>query len=386
MGGSFALDQIGVIEGTDKSSTVSHSWDYLRHYEKWLASWRDQEINIIEIGVDKGQSLGTWLSFFPRARIIGVDINPECSKYAGDRVSIEIGSQDDPGFLHKICTKYPPSIIIDDGSHQAHHIIYTFEQLFPKLAAGGVYIIEDMAFHYGSVAKNWAPVEGHKPTQYFLDLADACLGRCAQTVKNWGTKGYCDDNVDSVYFISSAICINKKQDKPKSFDIEGARQYAKAKGLYPDGLLRYCQFVRKNGGSLGDVEAEFQNVDPGARSAFFALTLGEFQMAEGRVADAVKTLSEGVQRHADDWRLLWRYGHYLNVNGDAAGAVGALEKAGSLCNEPHNRSMIYDMLIAVCERHKLPEEASAALKRAQSATGDAQLKEELQKKIVALTG
>src|SRR3954452_22927169 len=98
MTGSMNLDDIGVIEGTDKSSVVTNRWDYLRHYEEWFRSLRNEEINIIEIGVGEGKSLGVWLSYFPRAKIIAVDIIKDCLHHAGDRVTIEIGSQDDPTF------------------------------------------------------------------------------------------------------------------------------------------------------------------------------------------------------------------------------------------------------------------------------------------------
>jgi len=54
---NFDLDIIGVLEGTDKSSSVSSAWDYLRHYQALFAPWRDQPINFIEIGVGRGASL-----------------------------------------------------------------------------------------------------------------------------------------------------------------------------------------------------------------------------------------------------------------------------------------------------------------------------------------
>jgi len=158
------MNQLGVLEGTDKSS---QGWDYLRHYEAWFSRWKDEEINLIEIGVAGGSSLHVWQRFFSKANIIGIDVNPQCARFANKRVSIEIGSQEDPSFLHHVCAKYPPTIVIDDGSHQAHHIIYTFEQMFPCLLPGGIYIVADLGFHFGEDAKSWAEVEGYNPPQYF---------------------------------------------------------------------------------------------------------------------------------------------------------------------------------------------------------------------------
>ena len=42
----------------------------------------------------------------------------------------------------------PPDVIIDDGSHIGEHVCTTFEALFPSMAAGGVYVIEDLHTSY----------------------------------------------------------------------------------------------------------------------------------------------------------------------------------------------------------------------------------------------
>jgi cephalosporin hydroxylase len=34
-------------------------------------------------------------------------------------------------------------LIVDDGSHRSEHVIASFEVLFPLLARGGLYVIED---------------------------------------------------------------------------------------------------------------------------------------------------------------------------------------------------------------------------------------------------
>ena len=48
----------GALAGTDKSSSVSWCWDYLRHYEELFRPFRDQPINLLEIGVASGASAG----------------------------------------------------------------------------------------------------------------------------------------------------------------------------------------------------------------------------------------------------------------------------------------------------------------------------------------
>ncbi len=50
---------------------------------------------------------------------------------------------DDPAPIAAACPK-TPDIVIDDATHASHHQQNTLRALFPKLAAGGIYIIEDL--------------------------------------------------------------------------------------------------------------------------------------------------------------------------------------------------------------------------------------------------
>src|SRR5580693_10476552 len=96
------LDMIGILQGTDKTSLSN---DYLRHYERILAGFRGQQVELLEIGVAQGESLRTWADFMPHAKIVGVDNNEGCLAHASDRITVEIGSQADPVFLSNIAGK-----------------------------------------------------------------------------------------------------------------------------------------------------------------------------------------------------------------------------------------------------------------------------------------
>jgi Methyltransferase domain len=152
-GGSVkVLDAIAMTGYTDKSSLRQENnncaWDYCRHYEELFGDLRDEPINLIEIGVAGGGSLEMWLRYFARARIVGIDIDPKCSRHARGRAEVRIGSQDDEQFLRSVAADSPPTIVVDDGSHIAAHIIKTFEVLFPLLIPGGFYAIEDVYLHF----------------------------------------------------------------------------------------------------------------------------------------------------------------------------------------------------------------------------------------------
>jgi hypothetical protein len=179
------LDEIGIIQGTDKSSLLQ---DYLRHYEPYLTPLRFAEMNVLEIGVLGGRSLQMWKTFFPRATIVGIDILELCRQFEGDRIRIEIGSQDDPVFLTKVCDKYPPTIVIDDGSHVSEHMRSSFRTIFPRLAPGGWYVMEDL----------------HMVSTETLDPYDD-ITAIAKTV---GRNGPGKD-VDSIAFAHGAAFIHK---------------------------------------------------------------------------------------------------------------------------------------------------------------------------------
>jgi len=140
------LNNLAKIHGTDKSSD---NHNYCVKYEKYLPFNRYDKLNILEIGVLDGKSLLTWKDYFYRSNILGVDINPDCKKYAEDRIFIEIGSQADDKFLNQISNEYGSfDFILDDGSHLNEHVIYSFETLFQYVKSGGMYIVEDVATSY----------------------------------------------------------------------------------------------------------------------------------------------------------------------------------------------------------------------------------------------
>ena len=130
---------------------ITQKWvHYLELYDNYLSRFRDRPIRMLEIGVNRGGSLQLWREYFGKdALIFGVDLNPECAEIADPPTQIRIGSQADPKFLKSVIAEMgTPDIIIDDGSHVARHQQVSFQTLFPLLAPGGVYAIEDMHTAY----------------------------------------------------------------------------------------------------------------------------------------------------------------------------------------------------------------------------------------------
>jgi cephalosporin hydroxylase len=57
------------------------------------------------------------------AKIIGLDINPECKNHEQNSIEIFTGSQDDPSIIAEIFDKYPRiDIVLDAASHINDHM------------------------------------------------------------------------------------------------------------------------------------------------------------------------------------------------------------------------------------------------------------------------
>lgn len=132
-----------------KYSPTKRRHDYLKRYNFHFYPIREKVKKILEIGVDKGESLYLWEEYFPNAEIHGLDINKECEKFNKGRVKIHIGDQSNKNFLNDLGEKNNFfDIIIDDGSHIHDHIIKSFTSLYPFLKNGGYYVVEDVVNNY----------------------------------------------------------------------------------------------------------------------------------------------------------------------------------------------------------------------------------------------
>jgi len=123
---------------------------YIDVYETYLRKFRNRPVNMLEIGVFKGGSLQIFKKYLgKKARIFGLDINPDCQAYDEDRIKVYIGDQEDKVFMKALADKLPKlHIVLDDGGHSMAQQINTFEVLYPRLALGGAYICEDTSTSY----------------------------------------------------------------------------------------------------------------------------------------------------------------------------------------------------------------------------------------------
>ena len=100
---------------------------YFDVYEEIFKDFINKEITFVEVGILNGGSLQMWKEYFgPNARIIGIDLNPECKKFEEDGIEIFIGDQSDPKFWDDFYNKVGPiDILLDDGGHTSLQQIIT---------------------------------------------------------------------------------------------------------------------------------------------------------------------------------------------------------------------------------------------------------------------
>ncbi|HXC64889.1 MAG TPA: class I SAM-dependent methyltransferase [bacterium] len=134
--------------------------------------------HILELGVHKGGSAVLYRELFQPQRLLALDLQPEpvpaLAAYAAAHPSLKLAmgvDQSDPVGLAQACAAAfggaAPDLIIDDASHLLGPTQASFTQLFPRLAPGGLYVIEDWAWaHWPGDAwqKSYEPYfEGRLP-------------------------------------------------------------------------------------------------------------------------------------------------------------------------------------------------------------------------------
>jgi hypothetical protein len=59
---------------SNKYLSTKHSMGFFPIYEKYLRKFQNKKINILEIGIESGNSLKIWSDYFSKGKIVGLDI------------------------------------------------------------------------------------------------------------------------------------------------------------------------------------------------------------------------------------------------------------------------------------------------------------------------
>ncbi len=142
-----SIVELGTRHRSDKGTVHS----YLEVYDVLFAPWREQPVQLLEIGVDQGESLRLWCDVFPQGYVHGIDIDPRgpagrWGNMSNPRCDARLIDATEEDSIDKLFADNSLDIIIDDGSHRIKDQLLAYVWLWPKLKVGGLYVIEDVAF------------------------------------------------------------------------------------------------------------------------------------------------------------------------------------------------------------------------------------------------
>ena len=166
--GQLTITELAKKYKTDKFTNSVQGHSYAKFYEDALKSKKYLNIRLLEIGVDKGESLRLWSEFLPKAQIVGIDkeLKPEAMKQNANVVLI----QADAYQALPLQPLQPFDVIIDDGPHNFLSQMQAIELYIPKMKPLGVFVIEDVTDPgYIERFKNALP-DYLKPYAYGVDL------------------------------------------------------------------------------------------------------------------------------------------------------------------------------------------------------------------------
>ncbi len=146
-----------------------------------------------------------WREFFgPKARIIGIDLNPNAKKWEEHGFEIYIGSQSDESFWNDFKKKIGLiDVVLDDGGHTYEQQIITTEMLINNINDGGILVVEDT---HTSYMQNFGPMK-YSFIEYTKNMIDLINQRFSKLDHSNSEK-----RIWSVYIFESivAFSVNKK--------------------------------------------------------------------------------------------------------------------------------------------------------------------------------
>jgi len=205
--------------------SIKHN-TYFELYDHFFNKYRKKKITFVEIGVLNGGSLFMWRDYFgSKARIIGIDLNPDAKKWEKYGFEIFIGNQSDKNFWAKFIKKIGNiDIVLDDGGHTYEQQITTVESLINHINNNGIIVTEDTHTSYMS---------GYGPkSKSFIKYTNLLIDRINMRFKKFENKKSekriwtieiaesmvaFRRNTNASYLISKAADNNKKDFKAVDF-------------------------------------------------------------------------------------------------------------------------------------------------------------------------
>lgn len=147
---------------TDKGTEHGSRHGFTDFYETFMAKYRhlDRPVNILEIGIDSGNSLHMYNEYYNgNCNIIGLDIDDKSHLNSKNCTCYQL-DQSDPQHRNHYKQYFKENnlkfdIILDDGSHHMDDQILTFLDFNEFIDTDGIYFLEDL---HTSLAENGYPL------------------------------------------------------------------------------------------------------------------------------------------------------------------------------------------------------------------------------------
>ena len=135
--------------------------NYFNIYDDLFEKYRNRKITFVEIGIFSGGSLFMWRDYFgKKARIIGIDLNPDSKRFEKYGFEIFIGDQSKKSFWKKFFKKIGKvDVVLDDGGHTNYQQVITTNECIPMIKDNGKMVVEDV--HTSFIKKKF-----YNPSKY----------------------------------------------------------------------------------------------------------------------------------------------------------------------------------------------------------------------------
>ena len=179
------LCNIGKKYDTDKSSQRNnvtnhrHCHPYTLFYDSLFKDYKNDNLNIAELGILDGASLLMWQEYLTNANIYGFEyydvlINNFKNNFNNERITlspIDVKNKDSiSDNFQNLNIKY--DIIIDDTTHEFEDQINIIENVYQYLKPGGILIIEDIfkSYNENDYITRLQPILHEFQDYYFISL------------------------------------------------------------------------------------------------------------------------------------------------------------------------------------------------------------------------
>ena len=147
------VEGIGFSDKGDRHPTHKHF--YIDVYDGMFSGWKDEPVQLMELGIASGASLLMWSQYFTKGHITGLDIfEPVRREYLETLPNVGMifgDAYNDDNVKYLVENLNKQDIFIEDGAHDIDNQITALLKYNKLVRPGGYYICEDM--YIGNLAK-----------------------------------------------------------------------------------------------------------------------------------------------------------------------------------------------------------------------------------------